>query len=218
MRAWPAVALLAVAWLIACSADPSRPAEITPTERGERVVNPSAAPPAGSSGPTLTPSAPTPTQPAPPVPATGLLRLADFLDDQEGYCIDVAGFGANLMLDAPLQAHTCKPRSDDQLFSLVDGKGIRLDRHGRCLMAVEVAPDSAVGVSPCDAADAGQDFRLGNDGRIRIQSAEEQALCVGVAEGAGEPAGGRNHLRRDLMLYGCDEADRSLITWTLVEQ
>ena len=25
-------------------------------------------------------------------------------------------------------------------------------------------------------------------------------LCVGVAGGAGEPAGGRNHLRRDLVL------------------
>ena len=218
MRAGPAVALLAVAWLIACSADPSRPAEITPTERGERVASQSAAPPAGSSGQRLAPSEAAATQSVPPVAAAGLLRLADFLDDREGYCIDVAGFGGNLMLDAPLQAHTCKPGSDDQLFSLLDGEGIRLDRHGRCLTAFEVAPDAMVGVSPCDAAAAGQDFRLGNDGRITIASADERGLCVGVAGGAGEAAGGRNHLRRDLMLYGCDGADRSLITWTLVEQ
>ena len=47
-----------------------------------------------------------------------LIRLADNLDDPQGYCIDVPGFGDNLRLDAPLQAHTCKPGSDDQLFAL----------------------------------------------------------------------------------------------------
>lgn len=49
--------------------------------------------------------------------AAGLLRLADNLDDPQGYCVDVAGFGANIRLDASLQAHTCKPGSDDQMFA-----------------------------------------------------------------------------------------------------
>ena len=38
----------------------------------------------------------------------GLLRTAQALDEARGYCLDIAGFGATLRLDDPLQAHTCK--------------------------------------------------------------------------------------------------------------
>ena len=42
-------------------------------------------------------------------------------------------------------------------------------------------------------------------------------LCIGVADGAGEPAGGRNHRRRDLMLYDCrGNMDAALVTWEMV--
>ena len=48
----------------------------------------------------------------------GLLRTAHPLDEARGYCLDIAGFGATLRLDDPLQAHTCKYGSelDDQRF------------------------------------------------------------------------------------------------------
>ena len=36
----------------------------------------------------------------------GLLRTAQALDEARGYCLDIAGFGATLRLDDPLQAHT----------------------------------------------------------------------------------------------------------------
>ena len=42
--------------------------------------------------------------------------LRDPLDEPEFYCVDVAGFGNNLNLNSPLQAHTCKPGADDELF------------------------------------------------------------------------------------------------------
>ena len=42
--------------------------------------------------------------------------LRDPLDEPEFYCVDVAGFGSNLNLNSPLQAHTCKPGADDELF------------------------------------------------------------------------------------------------------
>lgn len=69
--------------------------------------------------------------------------LEDPLDEPEFYCVDVAGFGANLNLNGPLQAHICKP----------------------------------------------------------------------VAGGEGQPAGGRSHLRRDLLLAPCADVAPSLSRW-----
>ena len=145
----------------------------------------------------------------------GLLRLADNLDDPLGYCVDVAGFGANIRLDAPLQAHTCKPGSDDQLFvPTVPGGGMRLVEYDRCLAAA-MEPGAKVNVVGCDAGAVNQRFNLDEDGRVRLTTPNVPALCLGVAAGQGEPAGGRNHLRRDLALYYCEGADPALVTWEL---
>ena len=157
-----------------------------------------------------------------PIPtAAGLLHLADNLDDPQGYCVDVAGFGANIRLDASLQAHTCKPGSDDQMFTPIapaDGGGILLVEYDRCL-AVETAESGAeINVVGCDAGTVNQRFSLGEDGRVRLASPDGPGLCLGIAAGQGEPAGGRNHLRRDLLLYDCEGAEPALITWELVER
>jgi len=157
-----------------------------------------------------------------PIPtAAGLLRLADNLDDPQGYCVDVAGFGANIRLDASLQAHTCKPGSDDQMFTPIapaDGGGILLVEYDRCL-AVETAESGAeINVVGCDAGTVNQRFSLGEDGRVQLASPDGPGLCLGIAAGQGEPAGGRNHLRRDLLLYDCDGTDPALTTWELVER
>ena len=45
-----------------------------------------------------------------------LLQLIDPLDEPEFYCVDVPGFRDSLQTDRPLQAHTCKPGADDELF------------------------------------------------------------------------------------------------------
>ena len=49
------------------------------------------------------------------------------LADARGYCIDIAGFGANIRLDDPLLVHTCKYGAslEDQIFEPVGG-GSRL--------------------------------------------------------------------------------------------
>ena len=155
-----------------------------------------------------------------PIPtAAGLLRLDDNLDDPQGYCVDVAGFGANIRLDAPLQAHTCKPGSADQMFSpiaLVDGGGIGLVEYDRCLAAAMAESGAGINVVGCDASTLNQRFSLGEDGRVQLASPDGPGLCLGIAAGMGEPAGGRDHLRRDLVLYHCEEADPALVTWDLV--
>ena len=150
--------------------------------------------------------------------AAGLLRLADNLDDPQGYCVDVAGFGANIRLDAPLQAHTCKGRSDDQLFSAIGSGGILLVEYDRCLAAEMAESGAEINVVGCDAGADNQRFSLNEAGRVQLPSPDGPGLCLGIAAGKGEPAGGRNHLRRDLTLYYCDEVDPALITWKLSEQ
>ena len=238
MRGWILAVwvVLAAAWLLACTEDVPDPSEIIATEPPTKTAGAATPIPTESPIPTPTPttlrpastqvpftptsSPPTTLQQAesPALSAPGLLRLEDFLDDPLGYCVDVAGFGANLRLDAPLQAHTCKPGSDDQLFSQRGDDGIRLERHDRCLSASVATTGSGVVSVPCEADAADQNFGLDGDGRVQLLTGDGSALCLGVAGGAGEPAGGRNHLRRDLALYRCDEVDRSLITWELVAQ
>ncbi len=236
MRGWlpAALALLAVAWLVSCAGESTDSAPVVSTEppaqgTGEPPPYPTegAKPASTSSRPAVTPrpqtaeptyAPPAPSDASPAVSTTGLLRLTDFLDDPGGYCIDVPGFGENLRLDGQLQAHTCKPRSDDQLFSLPDGGGVRLERHGRCLTASRVVPGSGVGVVQCDATASTQDFQMDSDGSIRFSADDGTTLCLGVADGTGEPAGGRNHLRRDLILYDCDGVESRLTVWELVKQ
>ena len=155
-----------------------------------------------------------------------LIRLADNLDDPQGYCIDVPGFGDNLRLDAPLQAHTCKPGSDDQLFALPTDAipSIKLKDPMLCITAEEPQPGASLALGTC-GGQPNQDFApvLDHDQdrlalRVETDTSISWDLCIGVAAGAGEPAGGRNHLRRDLLLYACDEADPALITWEFPDQ
>ena len=147
-----------------------------------------------------------------------LLRLDDNLDDPQGYCIDVAGFGSSLQLDAPLQAHTCKPGSDDQLFTAIDSDGLLLTEYDRCLAAAMPEAGAAVIVAACDSSARGQGLRFDSIGRVYLAPERGPELCVGVSPDAGEPAGGRNHLRRDLALYDCAAVDPVLITWAMANR
>ena len=217
-----ALLLLMVVGLLACAADPpdSSPlATMEPTAKTQPVFS------APTAVPTLTLTEtpiPSPIAADIPIPTTaGLLRLADNLDDPQGYCADVAGFGANIRLNAPMQAHTCKPGSDDQMFAPIapaDGGGIRLVEYDRCLTAETVGYGAEINVVGCDAGMVNQRFSLGEDGRVQLPLPDGPSLCLGIAAGQGERAGGRNHLRRDLLLYDCDEVDLSLIRWELTEQ
>ena len=149
-----------------------------------------------------------------------LLRLQDDLDDPLGYCIDVRGFGSGIRLDADLQAHSCKSGSpDDQSFAIAEDSrngGIVLIEYDVCLAVADPTPGASILLRPCEDRSVSQAFALLADGQLRLLANPDvlqKALCVGVADGAGEPAGGRNHLRRDLMLLECDDTAPILIAW-----
>ena len=152
--------------------------------------------------PTAAPAVPTPS-------VESLIMLQDPLDEPEFYCVDVAGFGSNLNLNSPLQAHTCKPGADDELFIFnAPGTGqFFMDAYNFCLEAEE----GLLYARKCSDAPA-QRFVLGSDGAIRAHGAD---LCLAVQSGAGQPAGGRSHLRRDLLLQSCADVAQNLSRWLL---
>lgn len=195
-----------------------------------------ATPPPATSPP---PAANTPRRPAstpPPVspptethsqaaaPERFLIRLKDDLDDPLGYCIDVRGFGAGIRLDADLQAHSCKSNSpDDQSFAMMEdpqlGTIVLVD-YDVCLAVADPEPGASILLRPCDDPSSNTGFEFLADGRLHlllVWEVSQPQLCIAVAGGPGEPAGGRNHLRRDLFLTRCGEADPVLISWELVK-
>lgn len=145
--------------------------------------------------------------------AEGLVELLDPLDEPERYCVDVPGFGRRLNLDAPLMAHTCKPGAPDELFTPnhPESGQLYMQAYDLCVVAGSDRPGSVVRLEPCGSGQF-QRFVFEGDGRIRLAETE---LCLAVAPGQGTPTGGPSHLRRDLSLEACADAEPSLSRWRI---
>ena len=113
----------------------------------------------------------------------GLLRTAQALDEARGYCLDIAGFGATLRLDDPLQAHTCKygGQLDDQRFERIANGAIKASVYDRCLAATALEPGARLVVRACTSAPA-QRWAI-TWGRLSPESRRD--LCVSVARRQG---------------------------------
>ena len=202
------IALAALLMVIACgSPDEAGPA--TAALPAATAVAETPATPETAAKPKPTAAPPTTAAAVPTPSAETLIMLRDPLDEPEYYCVDVAGFGSNLNLDSPLQAHTCKPGADDELFIFnypAPGQ-FYMEPYDVCLEA----GDGALYVRACSDA-PNQRFALSADGAIQAQGTD---LCLAVPAGDGEPAGGRSHLRRDLLLQPCADAAPNLSRWLL---
>ena len=123
--------------------------------------------------------------------------------------MDVPGFRDRLRTDRPLQAHTCKPNAADELFiaDQPESGQFLMPAYDLCM----TADGDQVYTRPCAATPA-QQFVHRED--LTIGPAGED-LCLAVAGGNGEPAGGRSHLRRDLRLMPCSEVEPALSQWIL---
>ena len=152
-------------------------------------------------------------EPEPP-PSPTLIQLVDPLDEPEFYCVDVPGFRASLNLEGALTAHTCKPGADDELFTVGHPSAghLYMPAYDRCVEA----EGAELYLKAC-ADEPLQRFMLTDDGQLRLDAAEgsaaETAYCLAVEPGEGEPTGGPSHLRRDLLLTPCADADPSLTRW-----
>ncbi len=201
------IASLAGVVLFGCSTEPaSTPSDTPSPEPTSTPQRPTATP-----SPVPTPilgAEPTPSEPAADsVAAESLVMLEDPLDEPEFYCVDFAGFGANLNVNSPLQAHTCKPGADDEMFAFnrPSPGQLYLVEHDRCLEA----DGGSVYVRSCSESPL-QRFAYDEVKTIRLEGEE---MCLAVAGGHGQPAGGRSHLRRDLLLASCAEVESSLSRW-----
>lgn len=153
----------------------------------------------------------------------GLLRTAQALDETRGYCLDIAGFGATLRLDDPLQAHTCKYGSplEDQQFEPIANGAIKASRYDRCLAATALDAGASLVVRACTSAPA-QRWAL-NWGRLSPESRRD--LCISVANTKGEIAGtpaliSPVYRRRDVTLERCDDTQqaRQSFRWSATDE
>ena len=87
----------------------------------------------------------------------GQFRLKDRLDDPQGYCIDVPGFGNSIQLDNILQAHTCESGDWDQRFAYLKhyAFGYLVNRivlvdYDRCVVALKQAIGAGLTTVECD--------------------------------------------------------------------
>ena len=155
-------------------------------------------------------------EPEPP-PSPTLIQLVDPLDEPQFYCVDVPGFGASLNLEGALTAHTCKPRADDELFTVghPEAGHLYMPAYDRCVQAGGATAGAELHLEACEDEPL-QRFTVTDDGRLRLDpegSAAETAYCLAVEPGEGQPTGGPSHLRRGLLLTPCAEADPSLTQW-----
>ena len=109
----------------------------------------------------------------------GFLRTAAPMDEPRGYCLDVAGFGANVRTDEPLRVHTCKYGEDniDQMFQWVDFESghIVMPAYKRCLAAESLQPGAQLFIEEC--ADSGlQAWTFVPNGNLVLRA--KPALCL----------------------------------------
>ncbi len=166
----------------------------------------------------------------------GRIRLAYFLDEPDGYCLDVPGPIHNLFLDSPTVAHTCHPDPlGDQIFKFnLNGQGLINWSHGEknlCLTALGTESKSKLKLLACDNPSA-QQFRYTDKAEFQLQLTN---LCVQV-ERTGPPsrqkptadqdAYGRGrsvnaqytHLMRFLELHPCGSGDPTMARWKALER
>ena len=145
-----------------------------------------------------------------------MIRLVDPLDEPEFYCVDVPGYGKNVQLEAPVMAHTLKHfGSADEMWTMdypSEGQ-IYASEYELCIEAVSA--DSGADLVLREPSDSAlQKFELTEEGALVLVSHPELGFVI--AEGEGEKAGGRSHLKRDLSLRTLEEVDGKLATWKLV--
>jgi hypothetical protein len=150
--------------------------------------------------------------------APAFLKLQATLDEPNHYCLDLRGHGANLQLDAPVQAHACKeghPQDDQHIESDRIAKGqLFLLHYDRCVSA-DAPRTGAVRPRTC-GDDPLQAWIMEADGLLRLKAAPALCLSVGAEPGhrTGSPSG-VVWLGRPLELEACAPAAAERQRWLI---
>ncbi len=112
----------------------------------------------------------------------GYLRSAVPMDEPRGYCLDVAGFGANVRTDEPLRVHTCKYGEDniDQLFRWDDFESghIVMPAYDRCLAAESLLDGARLFVQECGDSEL-QTWTFVPNGNLVLRTNPDLCLSMG---------------------------------------
>jgi len=107
------------------------------------------------------------------------LRSGYNLEDPNGYCLDIPGFGARLQKDGPINTHSCKYDRPgfwiDELFDVTPSNQLRLPEYGLCLSANAMVPGAVIDIVDC-AADGAHAWTIHSEGRIT--PADVPGLCM----------------------------------------
>ncbi|MEM1191210.1 MAG: ricin-type beta-trefoil lectin domain protein [Pseudomonadota bacterium] len=165
----------------------------------------------------------------------GRIRLTRFLDEPDGYCMDVPGPVGSRMKEIPLLAHTCHadPLGDQRFEFNTLGEG-RIRWTGEpedlCFEALALEANSKLDLKAC-AGKTHQSFVYTDRGEFRLV---DTSLCIHVEKtgpGLGETAGegqdpygrGRSvnaqftHLMRFLELRSCGTEDPAMSRWRAID-
>ena len=164
----------------------------------------------------------------------GRVRLVRFLDEPDGYCLDVPGPAGSELLDFPLVAHTCHPDPyADQVFRIRQdtSQHIRWTTQARdlCFTPDKVEAGARLYLRACGEY-PDQAFEVTEGQELKLA---ETDLCIHVerrgagprqAPGEGQDVYGRGrsvnaqytHLMRFLELRQCGEGDASMYRWQAI--
>lgn len=156
----------------------------------------------------------------PPLNKAGQLRLADNLDREDGYCLDILGSGEYIRFDMPMTVHNCKLGlyADEAVEWQADGK-IRFPAYNACATAAgvnqSVLAGAAVMPRACDERSPFlesqylQHFRYRDDGRIEL-AGSGLCLTAGADSAATFDA---THRWRTLSMQACETAPLAQSQW-----
>lgn len=161
----------------------------------------------------------------------GQVQLVSFLDEPDGYCLDVPGPAHAVMLNLPLVAHTCHPDPfEDQVFTFDSGGTGEIIWYGQpeplCFTADSASELSNLNLRACEQSSL-QVFDLVRKGEFQLRNTN---LCVQVERRGpasrqpveeGQDAYGRGrsvnaqytHLMRFLELRECGTGDPTMSRW-----
>ncbi|MEO1304611.1 MAG: RICIN domain-containing protein [Pseudomonadota bacterium] len=165
----------------------------------------------------------------------GRVRLVRFLDEPDGYCLDVPGPAGSELLEVPLVAHTCHPDPYlDQVFRFNQDRAREIrwttEAHDLCFTPDAVEVGSRLHLRTCGEHPAqafeytiGQELKL-VDANLCIQ-VERRGAGPRQPPGEGQDAYGRGlsvnaqytHLMRFLELRQCGDGDPSMSRWKAIQ-
>ena len=160
----------------------------------------------------------------PPIDKIGQLRLADNLDRDDGYCLDILGSGEYIRFDMPMTVHNCKPGlyEDEAVMWQADGT-IRFSAYNACATAAGVNQSVLAGAavmpracgerSPFLEGQYLQHFNYREDGRIELVGS---GLCL-TAGADSDATFDPSHRWRTLSMQPCQNAPLAQSQWVFYE-